>query len=188
MGSFSEKLIVEARSKKAVSFNSESRKNGSININLPGESGIAGVVKELFIPFDVDVNAVLEFLTEMLNSRLECNTLCNCRSAISAYHEAIDPFVVGKHPLLSDSMTGLLIIGCLNLDTILYGKGDNSFDTLDLNEAKLKLLTYKLTMLLALTESSKANEICYLEICYIFITVLRTVSTSPRSRKQQKKS
>ena len=64
-------------------------------------------MKELFIPFDVDVNAVLEFLTELLNSRLECNTLCNCRSAISAYHEAIDPFVVGKHPLLSDSMTGL---------------------------------------------------------------------------------
>ena len=47
-------------------------------------------------------------------------------------------------------------------------------DTLDLNEAKLKLLTYKLTMLLALTESSKANEICYLEICYIFTKVTET--------------
>ena len=30
----------------------------SIIINPPGESGIAGVVKELFIPFDVDVNTV----------------------------------------------------------------------------------------------------------------------------------
>ena len=46
------------------------------------------------------------------------------------------------------------------------GKVINSLDTLDPNEIEIKLLTCKLTMLFALTESSRANEICYLEIRY----------------------
>ena len=40
-------------------------------------------------------------------------------------------------------------------------------DTLDSNKIELKLLTYKLTMLLALTGSSRSHEICYLDIRYL---------------------
>ena len=74
--------------------------------NLPAESEIASVVRELFIPFDVDVNSVLEFLIELFNSGLQYNTLYNYRSAISTHHEATDLFVIGKYPCVSDSMTG----------------------------------------------------------------------------------
>ena len=85
---------------------SPDEKAQSFIINPPRESEIAGVVNKIFIPFDVGVNSVLEFLTELFNSGFEYNTLCNYRFAISTYHEAIDPFVVRKHPRVSDSMTG----------------------------------------------------------------------------------
>ena len=39
----------------------------------------------------------------------------------------------------------------------------NSLDNLGLNEIEIKFI-YKLTMLLALTESSSDHKICYLEI------------------------
>ena len=84
---------------------SPEEKSQSYIANPPAESETASVVRELFIPFDVDVNSVLEFLNELFKSGLEYNTLCNYRSAISTHYEAFNLFAVGKHPCVSDSMT-----------------------------------------------------------------------------------
>ena len=115
-----------------------------------------------FDPIRCDVNTVLEFLTELIHSGLENNTNCNYRSAVSSHFEAIHPFVVEKYSRVSDAMTRIFNN---RLPQPRY-----FLDTLDSNEIKLKLLTYKLTMLLAL--------ILLLDL---------TVSTSPRSQKQQRK-
>ena len=40
-------------------------------------------------------------------------------------------------------------------------------NSLDSERIELKMLTYKVTMLLALTGSSRADEICYLDIRYL---------------------
>ena len=49
-------------------------------MNRPGESGTAGLVTGVSIPF-------LKFPTEMFHQELEYNTICGYRSAISAYHD-----------------------------------------------------------------------------------------------------
>ena len=40
-------------------------------------------------------------------------------------------------------------------------------NSLDSERIELKMLTYKMAVLLALTESSRAHEICYLDIRYL---------------------
>ena len=71
------------------------------------------------------------------------------------------------------------------------GKVINSLDTLGSVEIEIKLMTFKLTMLLALSESSRAHKICYLEIRYLirnsFVYSLY-FSTSSSLRKQQRKN
>lgn len=62
----------------------------------------------------------------------------------------------------------------------------NFLDNSNSNKIELKLLTCKLAMLLALIAWSRTHESCYLDICYLIWHSSATVSTSPRSQKQQR--
>ena len=91
-------------------------------------------------------------------------------SGISAYYEPIGPISIDKHRRVSDLMTEVFnnrmqqLRYCFICDV---EKVINFLDTLNSERLERKFLTYKLTMSLALTGSSRAHETCYLDICYI---------------------
>ena len=69
----------------------------------PGHSGLAGVMKEKLIHFDVNVN----HLSFLFDARLEYRTIGCHRSAISAYHEYIDGKPGGQHPKVCVLLKGM---------------------------------------------------------------------------------
>ena len=73
--------------------------------NWPGISGIAGDLREKLIP--LDALCVVQFLTECFQEGFKYNTVAGFRSAISAYHNPIQGIPVGKHPRISDLLTGI---------------------------------------------------------------------------------
>ena len=79
----------------------------SIIMNCPGESGITGVNQRGFDPIRCNLSPVLEFLTTILHQGLEYNKICGYSSAISAYHDSTGPFSLGKHPRISNLITGI---------------------------------------------------------------------------------
>ena len=123
-----------------------------------------------FDPIRCDLNPILEFLTEIFHQGLEYNTICDCRSAILAYHDSFGPFSVGKHPRITNLITGIFNNRmpqpryCFIWDV---EKVVCFLNSLDSERIELKKLTYKVAILLALTGSSRAHEICYLDVRYL---------------------
>ena len=117
-----------------------------------------------FIPIRCDLNPILEFLTKIFHQRLTYNTICCCRSPISAYHDSKGPFSVGKHAPFSS-----LTINRVPQPRYSYRWGVekvlNLLNSLDSERIGLKMLTYIVT--LVLTRSSRAQQRCYLNICYL---------------------
>ena len=171
LGSFREKLSSEGLSEQAISLISDSRRKGTI-LHYESSWGkwYSWCSERSLDPFRCDINPVLDFLADLFQKGLEYNTICSYRSAISAYHEPIGSFKVGQHPHVTSLMTGIFnnrlpkprYTFIWDVETV-----EKYLDTLDSNNLELKLLTYKLTMLLALTESSRAHEICFLDTRYL---------------------
>ena len=104
MGSFMKKPVAEALSEELVSIISDSRRKDTMN--RPGESRLVSWCRERAChPFYCSLNPVFEFLTELLHKRLEYDTICSYRSAISTNNEPIGPFSVVEHPRMSGLMT-----------------------------------------------------------------------------------
>ena len=93
------------------------------------------------------------------------NTIAGFRSAISSYHDPIDGVAVGKHPRVSALITGVYnnrmpqprYTFIWDVEIVLQYLS-NLHSEKGLSD---KLLTFKLTMLLALTAASRASGICY---------------------------
>ena len=123
--------------------NKQEDQDQSSIMNRPGESGTAGLVTGVSIPF-------LKFLTEIFYQELEYNTICGYRSAISAYHDSVCPFPVGNHSYIRCFFNNRMLQSryCFTLDV---EKVLSFLNSLDSERTELKILTYKVTMLLALT-------------------------------------
>ena len=107
----------------------------------------------------------------MLHAGLEYSTINTHRSSISAFHDPIEGFSVGKHPKVCNLMTGVFnkrppkpkYCFVWDVETVLkYLKCLPPNDLLS-----KKMLTLKLTMLLALTSASRCLEIRNLDINYL---------------------
>lgn len=106
----------------------------------------------------------------MFQRGLEYNTVSSYRSLISAFHEVIGSFIVGKHPHVTNLMTGIFSYRfpqprytfIWDVETVM-----NFLETLNSNKIELQLLKYTLTILLALTGFARAYEMCYLSIRYL---------------------
>jgi len=109
-----------------------------------------------------------------LDFKLSCfeySTIAGYRSAISAYHIGIDGSKVGDNPQVSSLLTGIYnrrppkprytFIWDVNV-VVDYIKA-----LPDDNDLTLKMLSWKLTTLLALTAASRASEISYLDLQFL---------------------
>ena len=169
---FRERLSSEGLSEKTVSLISDSRRKGSIaHYNSAWRKFSRWCSKQQVDPFRCAINHILEFLTESFEEGLEHSTLAGYRSAISAYHEPINGVSVGKHPQVSALLAGVynrrfpqpkynfiwdvkMVIDYLNS----LGENSNLSD---------KILTQKLSTLLALTSAARAHEIALLDIRFL---------------------
>ena len=123
-------------------------------------------------PFSATVAEVLEFLTEQFHTRkLSYRTVGVYKSCISQLHDPIEGQPLGTLPLLSRFMKGIFelrpplpkICSTWSVGTLL-----EHIKNLPSNESlSLKELTFKTTILLALTSSARAHELAALNLDYI---------------------
>ena len=122
-------------------------------------SGIAGVVQEVQIPFQGH---------NLHKEGYQYRSLNAYRSAISSVHERVDGFTVGQHPLVTRLMKGVFndrpplprYTCTWNVQTVLtcissWGSNDS---------LSLKQLSWKTTMLLALTRPSRSADLSQLSL------------------------
>ena len=118
-------------------------------------------------PIKCSVNKILQFLTEYFNMGYEHSTIAGFRSAISAYYDPINGIPIAKEPRISALLAGVYNIRPPQPRYTFIWDVKKVIDFLaTLNssrELKLKDLTLKLTMLLALTSAATALEIGFLK-------------------------
>lgn len=116
-------------------------------------------------PVRSSINDVLNFLAHLFEKGLEYNTIAGYRSAISAYHDPIDGVRVGSHPKVSTLITGVFNERCPKPKFCFVWDVENVLRYLKSLGSVLsdKMLTMKVTMLLALASVCRAHEIKYLD-------------------------
>ena len=123
-------------------------------------------------PFCSNLNQILEFFSQLFQNGLQYRTINNYRSAISAFHDHIQGKPVGEHPRIC-SLVAVVFNSrppqpryCFIwnvqavIDFIKSEWGQNE----DLSD---KYLTYKLTMLLALTSASRVLGLQHLDVRFM---------------------
>jgi hypothetical protein len=122
-------------------------------------------------PIHAPLEFVIEFLTSLYHDNKQYRTINTYRSAISIGHALIDGLKIGQHPHIITHMRAIFNLRTptpryqesWNVDTVL-----NYLKSLGDNEnLSIKLLTLKLTTLLALTSASRASEINQLNIKFM---------------------
>ena len=117
------------------------------------------------------LNFVLEILSNLFSEGLEYSTINGYRSAISTYQEKAKGIPIGQHPKACQ-----LLLGVFNKETrqpkytVIWdiSKVIDYISTLDNNEdLSAKIITLKLTTLLAILSSKRASELTYLDIRHI---------------------
>ena len=122
-------------------------------------------------PLCSPVESVINFLTERYHQGDQYNTLNIQRSAISAFHNPIDGVKVGQHPSVTRIMSAFFNArppmpryeDTWEVNPVLdyiISLGDN--DTL-----ALKQLTYKITMLLALSCAGRSSDLRAFDVRYM---------------------
>ena len=113
--------------------------------------------------FHTSVNHILDFLTELFHSGYSYETLNSARSALSSFCDVEDGYTIGSHPLVVKFMTGVYN---LRPTQPLYKEfWDVSLVLQYLRtltpvaELSLKELSYKLVMLIALTQASRSQSL-----------------------------
>ncbi|XP_066932297.1 integrase/recombinase xerD homolog [Clytia hemisphaerica] len=121
-------------------------------------------------PVRCPVKHILDFLTDLCTKGLQYSTIGGYRSAISAFHENCDGSSIGEHPLVKRLMVGIFNKRppqprygfTWDVETVLrYING------LDSSTIDIKLLSLKLTVLLALTGASRASELNILDTKFL---------------------
>ena len=113
---------------------------------------------------------IIEFLTSLYNAGLQYRTINTYRSAISKNHGLIDGIQVGRHSMIVTHMRAIFnqrapqpkYEFAWDVDVVL-----KEISSWGKNEVlHIKLLSYKLTMLLALSSAGRASELCMLNLKY----------------------
>ena len=118
--------------------------------------------------FSGPVNNVVNFLASLHEEGYQYNSINSYRSAISSVHEEVDGYSIGQHPLVTKLMKGIFhdrpplprYTSTWKVDMVLsYLKalGPNK-------DLSLKHLSWKTTMLLALTRPSRSADLANLDI------------------------
>ena len=114
------------------------------------------------------LNNILDFLTHLYESKLSYSSINTARSALSALGLMVDNILVGQHPLVVRFMKGLYNLRPPKTRNVcvwdvsvvlLYLKKLSPVNMLSLKE-----LTCKLVMLIALTNATRSQTICALNI------------------------
>lgn len=171
LDSFRGSLETIGISQKASNLITASRRSGTIShYQSAWNKWSSWCRRQQVDPVRCAINFVIEFLSDSFHEGLEHSTIAGYRSAISAYHEPIDGVAVGKHPLVSSLLAGVhnqrfpqpkytFIWDVERVVTFL--------SSISLQNISDKMLTLKLTMLLALTSAARAHEVAYLDVRYL---------------------
>ena len=125
-------------------------------------------------PFAADLPSILSFLADQYKEGIAYRSLNCYRSALSSAHLPVEGFAVGKHPLVCR-----LLKGVFNLRPPLpcyehvweVSQVTYFLDNLEENEElSLKLLTWKLAMLLALVLAHRSSGLVRLSLQGIIFT------------------
>ena len=142
-------------------------------------------------PFRAPVECIVNYLTERFTRGDKYNTLNGHRSAISAFHVPVDGVKVGQHREVTGIMSAFFnarpplpryectwdVDGVLNY---LLSLGDNRL-------LALKQLTYKLTMLLALSCAGRSSDLCALDLRYMKLEEDRIIFHLAKLTKSRRK-
>ena len=114
-------------------------------------------------PFQVSVDYVIEFLTTLYESGCRYDTLNTAHSALSSMCVTFDNFSAGSHPLVIRYMTGIHNLcppKCKYSETWDVSMVLSYLQQLSPTETlSLKQLSYKLAMLIALTQASRSHSL-----------------------------
>ena len=113
--------------------------------------------------FQTNVNTVLDFLSELFEKHSGYSALNTARSALSAMGLICDGFSIGSHPLIVRFMKGVYNLRLArsrysqvwDISCVLQFLGKIS----PVSKLTLKMLTFKLVMLLALTLASRSQSL-----------------------------
>jgi len=165
------KLQAEGVSEKAPNLITDSRREGTkSHYESSWRKWSSWCSKKQIDPFRSPITFVLEFLSDLFDQGLEYQTNAGYRSALSAYHDPIEGTPVGKHPLVSSLLTDVFNKRCPRPKyTFIWDveKVIKFLSSLKAENISDKMLTLKLTLLLALTLSARSHEICCLDIRYL---------------------
>ena len=169
---FRKNLANEGVSERAAGLITNARRQGSLaNYESSWGKWSGWRSKQQIDPFKCSINFVLDFLAELYDLDYKYSSI-NChRSAISAYHDPIENVPVGQHPRVSSLMTGIFnqrppqprysfVWDVEQVFSYLHNLPDNE-------QLSDRLLTLKLTMLLALASACRCSEIQNLDIRYM---------------------
>ena len=123
-------------------------------------------------PFSAPVADVLAFLAEQFNTRkLAYRTMVVYKACISQMLDPVDGIQLGSLPVVSRFMKGLFQLRPATIRTCLtwhVGPVLRYLSSLEpLEELSLKILSLKLTTLLALTSAARAHEMAALDCSYL---------------------
>ena len=119
-------------------------------------------------PISGDIAGVVNFLASLYQNKYQYRSLCNYRSAISSIHDKVDGYEVGSHPMVSRLLKGVFherppqpryssTWDVSKVTTYLVSLGQNE-------QMSLQDITFKITMLLALTRPSRSVDLVNLDI------------------------
>jgi len=119
-------------------------------------------------PISGPASDVANFLAELHSQGYQTNSLNAYRSAISSVHDKVDDVDVGKHPLVSRLLKGAFharpplpkYTGTWNVQVVL----DHILLQGDTASLSLKLLTFKLVMLMSLARPSRSADLAALQL------------------------
>ena len=113
--------------------------------------------------FHTSVDTVIEFLTELFHSGYSYETLNSTRSALSSLCDLQDGYTIGSHPLAVKFMTGVFNLRPTQPRYKEFWDVSLVLDYLrtlmPVSELSLKQLSYKLAMLIALTQASRTQSL-----------------------------
>ena len=173
LDSFWARLQEKGISKTASDLISKSKRpNSNANFELSSRKWDSWCARRETDSFSSNINEILDYLADLYKQGLQYRTINNHRSAISAFHEQIQGKPVGEHPRVCALLARIFNTRapqpkyCFiwNVQTVIefirkeWGRNQELSD---------KFLTYKLTMLLALTSASRALGLQHLSITFM---------------------
>ena len=160
---FRQNLANKGISERAAGLIAAARRPGSLsNYESSWGKWSSWCGKQQVSPFQCPITFVLDFLAQLYELKYEYSTINCYRSAISAYHDPIGNVPVGQHPQVSALMTGIFnqrppkprYSFVWDVEQVL-----TYLDQLPSNDhLSDRLLTLKLTMLLALASACRCSN------------------------------